>query len=78
MKREEMEEFFILEEKCDSETMRTAMIHSDELFSVNDITIAVKGNYLYSVLGNENTYMEYEDKEEAKAVFNILKRKLQI
>jgi len=74
--KEEFEEYFILEEECDSETMRTAIINSNEMFAIDEVTISVKGNFLYSVLHDKNTYMEYEDEESARRVFEILKKNL--
>ncbi len=76
MTKEELEEHFILEEKCDLETIRTALINSDEIFAVNEATLAVKNNYIYSVLHERNTCMEYEDDCSAKAVFDSLIEKL--
>jgi len=70
------EEYFILEEECDAETMRTALINSNEQFSVDDITIALKGNYIYSAIDGINTCMKYEDIKETNAVFLIMKNKL--
>lgn len=76
MKKEELEEYFILEEECDAKTMRTAIINSDEMFAIDEVTIAVKNCYCYSVLHGINSCMEYEDNCEAKSVFSVLKAKL--
>jgi len=72
-----LREYFILENECDAETMRTAIINSNEMFSIDEVTIAVKGNFLYSVLHDKNTYMEYEDESSAREAFKFLKEKLQ-
>lgn len=76
MDNKELEEYFILEEECDSKTMRTAIINSDEMFAIDEVTIAIKGNYIYSVLHEKNSCMEYEDNSEAKTIFDILKTRL--
>ena len=76
MTKEELEEYFILEEECDSEIIRTAIINSNEMFTVNEVTIAIKGNCIYSTLHKKNTYVEYENISSANAVFHILKEKL--
>ena len=72
-----LKEYFILENECDADTSRTAIINSDEMFAVDEVTISVKGNFLYSVLHDKNTYMGYEDESSAREVFKFLKEKLQ-
>lgn len=53
----ELIEYFTLEEKCDAKSIMTAVVDSDEMFAIDEITIAIKGDYIYSVVNEKNTCM---------------------
>lgn len=76
MRKEDITEYFTLEEKLDSETMRSVLIHSSEQFSVDNITIALRGNFIYSKTDDNNTYIKYEEERSAQDVFLSMKNKL--
>jgi len=64
-----------IEKKCSMEGMANALKYCDELFSCNDIKIAIQKKWIYFSTGAINTYLTFRKEDEARAAFDELKEK---